>query len=263
MKASILKHTTSELTVLVQDVNSKIESGSIILKLFIGKNNSETIHKLAYSKVDLVYTFDMSKKLPRSLMDMIYIIEIFDETNKDVSKKISISKKMPPHLSGPLKKIKHDFLITAKNYNGSKAYFFKKLPGEKVCEACWDKDLKASNNSNCKTCGGSGYIRYFANPYLTYCGPVKWANEAHRTQSSGKELASTTVTISALADFIMNTDDMIYYVKTGDFYRVISRTVSEIQASPVLQALVSNLVPSNYPDAEICANILDNNGAKI
>ncbi len=263
MKASLLKHTTSELTVLVSNVDQSIVDGTITLSLFIGKDNTEDIYELAYSKLDLVYVFDLSKKLPRSIYDMQYIVKVSSETKEDKTKKLIISKKLPPHLSGPLKKIKRDFMITSKHYNGSKAYFFKKLPGEQTCPNCWDRDLKSSNNSNCKICGGSGYMQYFANPFLTYCGPVKWSNEGYQVQSTGKEMASTTVTISALADFIMTTDDIIYYVKTGDFYRVLSRTVSELQTASVLQTMVSNLIPSNYPDAEICAGILEDSGAKL
>ncbi len=263
MRVSVLKHSTSKLTVLIRSVDQSIASGVIYLKLFIGKDNTETIHKLNYSRFELVYDFNMSKKLPRSILDMDYVVEVSDGTTKDETRKISVGRGLPRHLSGVSKKIKRDFTLKAKHYNGSKAYFFKKLPSEETCSECWDRDLEASNNSNCRRCGGSGYMRYFANPYLTYCGPVKWSNEGHQVQSAGKEMVSTTVSIPALADFVMTTDDIIYHVQTGDFYRVTFRTSSELQSNSILQTLIANVVPTGYPDVEICSAILKKLGVKL
>ena len=263
MKVKLTKVSTYVIGVVINSADPSITEGEISLVLSIGKDNSKTVMTLPYSNREVLYSFNLSKKLPRSLGDFYYIVSISDGSNTDATKKIGLFGNIPHHISGAIKKIRHDFGIIAKNYNGSEAYFFKKLKSEEVCPDCWDRDLRASSNSNCKTCGGTGYVTYFTNPYKTYCGEIKWSNETYKTEDPGKSMPTTTVSISALADLILTTDDIIYYVSTGDFFRVVSRTVSEMKGNPVLQTLVSNMIPSNFPDAEICKDLVIQRGLKL
>jgi hypothetical protein len=179
---------------------------------------------------------------------------------KDETRKTTLFKKLQPHLSGLSKKIRHDFDIVSRNYNGSVCYFFKKLPGEEHCSECWDNDIGGSNNSNCQVCGGTGFLRYFSRPFKTVCGPISWQQETYSVDNPGKTLANPSVSINALADVVMTTDDIIYYKNTAEFYRVTSRTVSELKAHSVLQTLNANLIPSNYTDSEICKKLLQEDG---
>ena len=263
MKAKITKVSTSIIDVVINRVDPAIIEGDLSLMLYISKGAIETVMTLPYTNREVGYSFNLSKRLPRSLGDFEYVVSLSGGGLLDETKKSSLSGNVPHHISGVIKRIRHDFTIISKKYNGSVAYFFKKIKGETTCPDCWDKDLRSSNNSNCKTCGGTGYISYFTNPYKTYCGEIKWSNETYTTEDPGKSMPTTTVSISALADLILTTDDIVYYVNTGDFLRVVSRTVSEMRANPVLQTLVSNTIPSNFPDAEICKKNAIESGFKL
>jgi hypothetical protein len=252
MRTTLKKASTNVLTAYITDVNPSIKSGKVHLKLFLKKGNEEVISELEYSNDIIEYVFDMSKKLPRNISDFDYKIVVFDDRNIDETRKLKLFGNAPYYLSGVIKKIRHDFDIVSRKYNGSYGYFFKKLPGEEKCPECWDKDLGGSNNSNCPICGGTGKMRSFTNPVKVSCGPIKWQQETYSIDNPGKVLANPSVSISAIADIVLTTDDIIYYERTGEFYRVVNRTVSEIQTFPVLQTLVANLLPSGVSEAEIC-----------
>ncbi len=260
MKVKLSKVSTTILKAIVSDVDSRIDNGEISLILFLKKDNTEEILTLPYKNTKLEYIFDMSKKFPRNIGDFDYKIIVKNENISDETRKLKLFGSLPPHLSGAVKKIQHDFDIVSRKYNGSIAYMFKKLPSDEKCPECWDDDLDASNNSNCGTCGGTGKLRSFTEPFKTVCGPIKWQQESYSLDNPGKALANPSVSISSIADIVMTTDDIIYYVATGEFYRVLNRTVSEMQTFPVLQTLVANLIPSNYPDAEICYKKLVDKG---
>lgn len=260
MRAKLTKISTNILRAIVSDVDPSIKDGTIELILFLKKGNEEVVSTLNYSFDKLDYEFDMSKKFPRNIVDFDYKIIVKNDSKQEETRRLKLYGNLPKHLSGAAKKIRNDFDIVSRNYNGSVAYFFKKLPGNERCPICWDEDLQSSNNSNCPSCNGTGKVRYFSSPFKTVCGPIKWQNEAFTIDNPGKVLASPTVSISALADLVLTTDDIIYYKATSEFYRVISRTPSELQGYAVLQTLVANLLPSNYTDAEICLKKLEEEG---
>ena len=260
MKARLIKVSTNIINVYLSDVSQSIERGSIDLVLFLNKKSQEIISTQEYSSLKLDYSFNLSKHFPRNIIDFEYKIIVRNESLTEETRKSAIFGKLPHHLSGVVKKIRNDFSIVSRQHNGSIAYFFKKLPGEKRCDVCWDNDLKSSNNSNCPVCGGTGKIRYFSDPVKTICGPIKWQNESYSIDNPGKALSSPTVSMSALADVVLTTDDIVFYVSTSEFYRVISRTVSEIKGYATLQTLVSNLLPSNYTDTKICFDKLKDEG---
>jgi hypothetical protein len=260
MNVKLSKISTNILKAVVSDVDNRIKSGKISIFLFLKKDNTEEVLTLPYSSSELSYIFDMSKKFPRNIVDFDYQIKVCDGNTCDETRRLKLFGSLPPHLSGAVKKIQYDFDIVSRRYNGSVAYFFKKLPGDEKCSECWDNDLDGSNNSNCSVCGGTGKIRSFTNPYKTICGPIKWQQETYAIDGPGKTLANPTVSISAIADVVMTTDDIIYYASTSEFYRVINRTVSEVKSFPVLQTLISNLIPSGYTDAEICQKKLIEKG---
>lgn len=257
MKAEVIKVSSDLIRIIVLDPPSLVEEGTIELNLFFEKKHIENIASAPYRKDELAYNFDFTKKLPRNIGDFNYVVKVSDGTNSEETKKISLIKRIPHHLSGLVKKIQGDFKTVAKNYNGSDAFFFKKIPGDKKCTQCWDNDLEGSNNSNCPVCGGTGKVRYFSRPYKTICGPIKSQHDGYAVDKPGKAIADTSVTISSIADMLLTTDDVIFVVRTGEFYRVEDRTVSEVKSIPVLQTLNAHLIPTGYPDEEICRQMLE------
>jgi len=259
MRAKISKPSTNELRVSFSEP-STIDSGIIELYAYLKKGNSEKIAELPYDKEELSYVFNLEDQLPRNIGDLDFQIIVKNDSQSEESRRLRLYGDAPHHLSGVLKKVRYDFDIVSRRYNGSIAYFFKKLPGTKKCSECWDEDLQSSNNSNCKACGGDGYITTYSKPYKTVCGPMLWQDEAYVVDSPGKTIADPTVKVSALGDLPLVTDDIIYYVKTGDFLRVARRMVSETQSSIVLQSFFAKIIPSDTPEATICMNRLKDEG---
>lgn len=255
MKISLSKKSTSILDVFIKDV-SQIKSGIISLYIYLGKDNSEKIAELPYERDELYYSFDLSRREPKSIGDFDYYVEVSDGSSSEESRKAKIMRGVPHHIAGAVKKIQNDFRIVAKTHNGSRIYMFKKMPGDEKCTECWDEDLMASNNSNCPICGGTGFVKYYSKPYKSYGSAINFVNEKYGTQDQGKTMEDTTVRMSAIADFVLTTDDMVYYEKTGDIYRVKARTLSELQTIPTLQMLIMDLMPSDAPESEIVYNYI-------
>ena len=256
MKITISKKSTSILEVFIKDPSTSVKSGTITLFMAIDRKNSVEVSSLPYEDDILHYTFDLSRKEAKNLGDFDYYTEVSDGKASDKSRRAKIFNGAPHHIAGAVKKIKSDFRTVAKTHNGSIIYMFKRMPGEQKCMECWDEDLMSSNNSSCKVCGGKGFLSYYAQPYKTYGSAINFQNEKYGTQDQGKTMEITAVTMSALADFVLTTDDMVFYEKTGDWYRVKARTVSELQSVPTLQLLVMDIMPSGAPETETAYNII-------
>lgn len=256
MKISIDKLSTSILTVFIKSTDGKVKSGKISLFLYVDRKNKQLVADLPYDDRTLVYEFDMSRMEPKSVGDFSYVAEISDDISTEVSRNTKIYKGAPHHISGAVKKIQSDFKLVAKTHNGSVIYMFKKIPGTQKCDTCWDEDLMASNNSSCEICGGTGKMSYYANPYKSYGAAIQFAGEKYGTQDAGRVMESTVVQMSAPAEFALTTDDMVYYERTGDWYRVKTRTISELQTVPTLQMLVMDLMPSGAPETETAYKLI-------
>jgi len=257
MNAYLEKSSTSIIDAFIREP-SKIDSGTIRLKLVQDKRNNYSVSELPYRKNIMHYEFDLSRREPKSIGDFDYILEVEDRNgNIEETKRMKLFRGAPHHISGAVKKIRNDFRIVAKTHNGSVVYLFKRLPSDEHCKLCWDNDLMASNNTSCSACGGTGFIRIYSKPYKTYGSSIDFTNEKYGTQDQGKTMEDTSVILSTIADFVLTTDDMLFYAKTGDFYRVKARTVSELQSYPVLQKFVLDLMPSDSPEAETARKILE------
>jgi hypothetical protein len=257
IKARINKDGSSILRVFIDRIDEPIENGVIELYLVDPKKEKTLIAKQPYEKLTLVYDFDMADNSPYNIGDYNYSVIIKDETSVSESKPMKLFGGAPMHIRGAIKKIRYDFQIVAKQYNGSKAYLFKRIPGQEKCPACWDEDLQSSSNSNCLVCGGTGFISYYSKPYKTYAGPLHFANEAFSTEDAGKVLQSPLIRISMLADFILMENDIIFYEKTRDWLRVKDRTISELQTYPVLQSFTAAVMPSGSPEIEVAKKQLE------
>jgi len=257
MKASLEKNSTSIIDAFIKEP-SKIDSGTIRLKLVQDKKNSYIVSELPYRKNIMHYEFNMSRKEPKSIGDFDYILEVVgDNGDTEETRKMKLFRGAPHHISGAVKKIRNDFRVVAKTHNGSIVYLFKRLPSDEHCPSCWDNDLMASSNTSCSVCGGTGFIRIYSKPYKTYGSSVNFTNEKYGTQDQGKTMEDTSVVLSTVADFVLTTDDILFYAKTGDFYRVKARTISELQTYPVLQRLILDLMPSDSPEVETAKKILE------
>lgn len=257
MKITLSKKSTSIIDVFIKDPSVSIKTGKITLFMIIDRKNASAVASLPYKDDILYYSFDLSNKDIKNIGDFDYYVEVTSSTASDKSKKAKIFNGVPPHIAGAIKKIKSDFRTVAKTHNGGLIYMFKRMPSEQKCTVCWDEDLMASNNSSCEECGGKGFLSYYSQPYKTYGSAINFQNEKYGTQDQGKTMESTTVTMSALADFVLTTDDMVYYDNTGDWYRVKARTVSELQSVPTLQLLVMDLMPSGAPETEAAYKLIN------
>lgn len=256
MKISISKSSTSILDVFIKEQPAKIKEGTIDLYTVIDRKNRSLVASMEYHENVLYYKFDMSRKEAKNVGDFDYIVEVHNKDEKEVSRKAKLFNGAAHHIAGAVKKIKSDFRIVAKTHNGSVIYMFKRMPSDQKCETCWDDDLMSSNDSSCPECGGKGFITYYASPYKTFGSAINFTNEKYGTQDQGKTMENTSVTMSALADFVLTTDDMVYYKKTGDWYRVKARTISELQSVPTLQMLVMDLMPSGAPETEAAYKLI-------
>ena len=260
MRVKLFKISTNIIRLIITDVSPPIENGTLKLFLFIDRQNQEFLESCSYNIRQVDYQFDFSKKLPRNIGDLTFKVVIEGVDRFDEARKVEYQGKPPRHLSGIIKKVRYDFRIVSKHYNGSEAYFFKKINGDEKCPDCWDEDLMASNNTACKTCGGTGHIKRFTNPFKTICSHLRSANDGYFTDMGGKELNSYSAMVSSVADLILTSDDILYYVNTSEFYRVVSVTLSNIKSYPVLQGLNINILPSNSPDARVCRQLLNQTG---
>jgi len=256
MKIKIDKLSTSTIRVFIKSIDTIMETGTITLRLSISKKEDSFVVELPYERTKIVYDFDLSKEAPKNPGDFKYLVTVSDGNTDETSRPTIVGSGAPHHISGAVKKIQHDFRRVAKQYNGSVIYMFKKIPTGGNCTDCWDEDLMGSNNSNCKTCGGTGKVTYYSQPFKSYGDAVKFTNEKYGTQDSGKVMENTAVQMSAVADFVLTTDDMVYYDNTGDWYRVKARTVSELQSFPVLQMLIMDLMPSGAPETETAYKLI-------
>ena len=257
MKVKIDKLSTSILRVIIISMDSSsIDIGNISISLSSTKKESTLVSSIPYEKAQLVYEFDLSEHSIKNPGDFSYVIMIADTTTNESSKPTKIASGAPFYISGAIKKIQNDFRIVAKQYNGSIIYLFKKIVGDAVCLECWDSDLMGSSNSNCTTCGGTGKMTYYSNPYKTYGDAIKFSDEKFGTQDSGKVMENTMVQMATIADFILTTDDMVYYENSGDWYRIKTRTVSELKSYPVLQKFIMDIMPSGAPETEIAYKLI-------
>ncbi len=224
--------------------------------MVIDRKNASPVASLPYQDDILYYTFDLSRAEPKSTGDFDYYVEVSDGSLKDQSRKAKVFNGVAHHIAGAVKKIKSDFKLVAKTHNGSIIYMFKRMPSGQKCSLCWDEDLMASNNSSCPECGGKGFMSYYSQPFKSYGSAINFVNEKYGTQDQGKTMENTSVTMSALADFILTTDDMVYYERTGDWYRIKARTISELQSVPTLQMFVMDLMPSGAPETEAAYKLI-------
>ena len=256
MKARIEKDGSSILKVLIDVPPENISEGTIELRMVVDKGDSTPVATQPYTHTVLSYEFRLSGSSPYNIGDYDYIIRISDGIAEEKSRILKMFDGLPSYLRGALKKIRRDFEIISKQYNGSIVYLFKRLPSKEHCPVCWDNDLRSSSNSNCPTCGGTGFITYYTSPYKTYAGPLHFSNETFSTDDTGKTAQGHLSSVATIASFILTENDMLYYDKTKEWYRVKARTVSELRNYPVLQTFTVSLMPSTAPEVEVAKKYL-------
>ena len=251
MKASIIKVSTSKLKVMILSIDNDISYDTISLSQIIDKNNTIPAISLPYEKGKIEYIFDLSETLPRETGWFDYVVSLDSEGSSESTRKTKIKFSTSWHIAGMARKIKHDLYIASKRLNGSKVFLFKKMSSGEKCPECWNEDMQSSDDSNCKTCGGSGKITTYSKPVKTYAGPLIYSDVTYDTGIAGKELLDRRAAVTVDADLMLTSDDIMFYVQTGDFLRVDSSSPSLLQSEPVTQKLVVQELPSGSFQAEI------------
>lgn len=251
MKISILKVSSSKLKITINSSQFSGTKGTVKLSQYFGKDNFIFLSEELFVEGQLEYAFNLSNSLPRDISECRYVIEISTDKVVESSKPTKVKFSSSWQISGMAKKIRYDFYIASKNLNGGRAYIFKKLFSDIKCLECWDSDLESSNDSNCPSCGGSGVTIAYSKPLKVYAGPLLYAGTTFDTGAAGKELVDRSARVTVDSDLYMSSDDVIYYVKTGEYYRVDSSTPSLLQSELVTQQLVVQLLPSNSFQSEI------------
>lgn len=252
MKVKAIVLSVSSIEVFPTNIKYKGE-GEISLDLRLGKNEKISRVKLAFSPLALSYIFDIAEMFPSKIFEYNFSISILNnEGEKQEEANIrSLTAGNSYLLSGVAAKVIHDFCIVAKNINGSACLIFKRVTSQEKCSVCWDKDMNSSNNSNCKSCGGTGYKSEYSNPFKTYAGAIQdgASQTAHQQEGMISDYGAVMVSLPAL--ILMHTDDILFYKLTGTWYIVESSiSVSGVRTDDVLQTIGMQEPPSKSPQVE-------------
>jgi len=223
------------------------------------KKDFKEITILPYSNSLLVYDVDVSRMSAPDIYDAMYKLEFLSENNDivDKTRAIPVFVKNTAINRGIIKIIQNDFLVASRQ-NGGKAYFIKVRKDKSHCSLCWDEDLKSSDNSNCQQCGGSGYMKTYFQPIKTIIGPVKnVAGSGKSTDEVGKIDNNSTISFTALFDYPLATDDIVFTPMNGSVLRVTSSVVSETQGNEILQGISAQILPSDSSEVEIIHSMLE------
>ena len=165
---------------------------------------------------------DINKFILDDIGNIDFKISFFKNENivKDLIIPISNSTNQPWQ-KGIVKVKKHEFFIKAKKINGNRLLIFKKLDDKEHCPNCWDNDLRASNNSNCPICGGTGFIERYSEPFFTWGGPyMNQPASPPKGTEDGYDLYNpnfgSTATITTLSDVPVDMYDLVYVINSGE-----------------------------------------------
>lgn len=252
MIAKGLVQSSSVVEVFITDGPS-LEQGTISLLLYNKQKESTSVLSIDYTISSLSFIFDISELTPSYVSHYDFSIEIRDVNGKVLasSKLKSSVGKVDSMITGVVKKVVHDFTLVAKNINGSKVVLFKKLSSGEKCKECWDDDLDSSSNSNCKTCGGTGKITRYSQPYTTYAGALQFSNDSldHRQEGMISDYGPIVLSLPAMVK--LATDDVLFYQILGIWLIVNTRvSIASLKRMDTLQTVAMSELPSHSPQVE-------------
>lgn len=223
------------------------------------KKDYKAVYESEYDEDNLIYDILLSNNEIGNIYDAMIKIEFLNSGNDvtDETRWVSAFVKKSVTTSGIVKVIQNDFRVAAR-LNGSKVFFIKVKKENSPCTECWDEDLRSSNDSGCKVCGGTGYVKYFFSPYKTIAGPIlNAAGESKTTDDAGKSSDNVTSSFNTYADFSLAVDDYVYSTITGAVLRVTGTNYSEVQGVQVLATISASEVPSEMPEVEQLTALLE------
>ena len=158
-------------------------------------------------------------------------------------------------MPGHAKSIIKDFIVVAKNLNGSKIEIFKRLNSKDKCEVCWDEDMLSSNDSNCPNCDGLGEVIAYSHPYKTYGGAIQSTSNSIIQQQEGMTVDYGADTMPLPALVVLETGDVFLYHSTGVWYYVdVSINIASLSGFNTLQTVSIHSLPSHAPEVEFLSN---------
>jgi len=265
MRVIVRKHSESSLTVELTYTEKSLIAKYITLEFFSDKKHSTLINKKDFDPRKTFYTFLNNDTILVEQMEALnFIVCLYDENDNKIeeSRPFCYTGNIRPRLQGVVNRVIQDFNVVAKNYNGSKAFVYKKLPGRVKCKECWDEDLESSTNTQCKSCGGSGYEQLYAYPIKMFFGPIQAQKGADQLLDEGRIDEIPSMSVTTTADISLWTGDIFFYELTGDWFIILQVTASSIMEAGTLQTIFCNYIPSNAPEmrAAIKAKALLKNG---
>ena len=245
----VLKHSVNSIAIYVY--NENIEADTIQVSTLLPTGEKKDNGSQEYFSDTIEYVFDKIDKFVGWGVDN-FIFEInFIKDNKIIKKVQVTTTNYPnkPFQKGIINVKKHEFLIKAKKVNGTKLLLLKKLNKE-YCNLCWDEDMQASKNSNCSQCGGTGFIEKYSKPILTWGYTFNDNPEFSPVTEGGKEPFKSSYgaySITLLADFLVDQDDLIFVNNNGDLTKVNNVVITYFANIPLTQRASINSLPTDSP----------------
>jgi hypothetical protein len=230
-----------------------LERGEIVLLLSPPKSRGAKILSQEYKDDVLSFTFDISELRPMYVTFYDLTIELRD-INGNIIGEAKLKKsvgKIDSMITGITKKVIQDFIIVAKNINGSKVFIFKKMNTGEKCKECWDYDLDSSMNSNCPVCGGTGMSTRYSQSYVTYAGAIQASSLSRENTQEGMTSNYGPSQLSLPSMIELETDDVLFYQIRGMWFIVNSNiTISALKNIDTLQTVAISELPSHSPQIE-------------
>jgi len=252
MKVLGIIESASILTVYLANT-IPLDECTLDLYLLLPKKNETRMLSLPYDPRILVYTFDISEMRPSILNYYDFGVKITDSQGNEIEnypikiKKGTRTRLLPGHAKSIIK----DFIVVAKNLNGSKIEIFKRLNSKEKCEICWDEDMLSSNDSNCPNCDGLGEVITYSYAHKTYAGAVQSTSNSILQQQEGMTSNYSLDTIPLPALVVLDTGDIIFYHSTGVWYYIdTSVNIASLGGFSTLQTVAVHTLPSHAPEVE-------------
>jgi len=244
----LIKDTVNSIIVYIWDEDVMADT----LRVWTKHSSSEKkiVGELPYNKDKIDYLFSGFSNFIDYNVDFFPFEVEFLKDNK-VVKNVTVSTtnyKLKPFQRGVYRVKRQEFYIKAKNVNGMRLLLFKKQNKEH-CPDCWDEDYKSSNNSNCKTCGGTGYVDKYSLPVFSYGFYFNDQPVDSPTIESGKQPLNPAVGnnayITLLPDIVLTQSDLIYSIDIGDLSIIHKTTLTLFNNNPISQKVFTSSLPTN------------------
>ena len=243
----LLKTDTDALTLFV--INPEFKFTKIIFNQK-GKNNQWIkIGEFDYIEDKVAYTLNDRNNFLTEIDVGKYSFDFIKDSEKVKTIELPLmGSNVKPWQRGILKTKRQEFIIKAKKINGNRLLIFRALNTKEHCPDCWDDDLRCSNNTSCPTCGGTGFIDKYSEPFFTWGGPYmnqpanppRGSEEGYLDNDPG---AGAGASISLLGDIPLESRDLIYVIDVGEL-----SVVTQVQQTYFNSLIISqNAIMTSLP----------------